>query len=76
MTLTLKNVDSATLRVIESLQAFNPKLTIEKESKKQEAKKPSKRLQKALKESEEMDKNPHLYPSFSTITELKEALER
>lgn len=36
MTITLKNVDSATLRVIESLQALNPKLTIEKEEEKEE----------------------------------------
>lgn len=69
MTITLKNVDSATLRLLKDLQALNPKLTIKKE------KKPSKRLLKALKESEQMDKNPHLYPSYSTIAELKEALE-
>lgn len=76
MTLTLKNVDSATLQVIESLKASNPKLTIKKESEKQKTKKPSKRLLKALEESKQMDKNPHLYPSFDTIAELKEALER
>ncbi|MDE7316292.1 MAG: hypothetical protein K2N12_00955 [Helicobacter sp.] len=36
MTITLKNVDSATLQVIESLQALNPKLTIEKGEEKEE----------------------------------------
>lgn len=34
MTLTLKNVDSATLQVIESLKAFRPELKIKKVSKK------------------------------------------
>lgn len=34
MTLTLKNVDSATLRVIKCLKAFRPELKIKKVSKK------------------------------------------
>ncbi|MBD5166139.1 hypothetical protein [Helicobacter sp.] len=39
MTLTLKNVDSATLRVIKCLKAFRPELKIKKISKKQKSKK-------------------------------------
>lgn len=38
MTLTLKNVDSATLRVIKCLKAFRPELKIKKVSKKDKSK--------------------------------------
>lgn len=72
MTIILKNVDSATLRAIESLQALNPKLTIKKESEKQKTKKPSKSLLKAIKEAEKIQTNPHLYSSYKNARELIE----
>lgn len=72
MTIILKNVDSATLRAIESLQASNPKLAIKKESEKQKTKKPSKSLLRAIKEAEKIQANPHLYPSYKNAKELIE----
>lgn len=72
MTIILKNVDSATLRAIESLKALNPKLTIKKESEKQKTKKPSKSLLKAIKEAEKIQTNPHLYSSYKNARELIE----
>lgn len=72
MTLIIENADSKILKVIESLKALKPELEIRHKKKR---KKPSKKLLEALKESEEMEKNPHLYPSYSTMQELRAALE-
>lgn len=37
--------------------------------------KPSKRLRKALKETEKIEKNPSEYPTYSNVNELMMVLE-
>lgn len=72
MTITITNADKSLLSM---LKAINEKLTTPYEIVKEKEKKPSKRLLKAIKEVEEMQKNPHLYKSYSSIEEFKQALE-
>lgn len=82
MTITLENVDAETLRVIESLKGLNKDLVITKESDEcpickahDYTPKMSDEMKEALKESEEIAKNPQLYPSYTSIEALREALE-
>lgn len=82
MTITLENVDAETLRVIESLKGLNKDLVITQEGdecpicKAHDYKlKMSDEMKEALKESEEIAKNPQLYPSYTSIEALREALE-
>lgn len=82
MTITLENVNVETLRVIESLKGLNKDLVITKEGDECQickahdyAPKMSDEMREALKESEEIAKNPHLYPSYTSIEALREALE-
>lgn len=58
--------------VLEGLKAFNLKLNIQKSKDKaaKQGKKPSERLLKAMKESKEILKNPHLYPSYTDAKSL------
>lgn len=82
MTITLENVNAETLRVIESLKGLNKDLVITKDSDECEickghdyTLKMSDEMKEALKESEEITKNPHIYPSYTSIAALREALE-
>ena len=91
MTITLENVNAETLRVIESLKGLNKDLIITaKKDNKQSDKnnkecpickahdytpKMTKAMKKALKQSEDIAKNPHKYPSYTSIEALREALE-
>lgn len=82
MTITLENVDAETLRVIESLKGLNKDLVITQEGDEcpickahDYMPKMSDEMKEALKESEEIAKNPQLYPSYNSIEALREALE-
>ena len=82
MTITLENVDAETLRVIESLKGLNKDLVITQEVDEcpickahDYTLKMSNEMKEALKESEEIAKNPQLYPSYKNIEALREALE-
>lgn len=82
MTITLENVDAETLRVIESLKGLNKDLVITQEGDEcpickahDYTLKMSDEMKEALKESEEIAKNPQLYPSYTSIEALREALE-
>ena len=86
MTLIIENANAETLRVIESLKGLNRDLIITQESDKQSDECPickahdytpkmTKAMKKALKESEDIAKNPHKYPSYKSIEALREALE-
>ncbi|MDE7317492.1 MAG: hypothetical protein K2N12_07185 [Helicobacter sp.] len=70
MTIILNNADSKVLGVIESLGVLKPDMKI-----KVRGKKPSKKLRKAMKECEQIMANPHLYPSYSSMAELRRALD-
>lgn len=74
MTITLENVDAETLRVIESLKGLNKNLVTTQESDEcpickahDYTPKISDEMKEALKESEEIAKNPQLYPSYNSI---------
>ncbi len=81
MTLILENVDTNTLRVIESLQGLNKDLQIEvqdecpicKAHDYTSSKKAAKKLKKSLKEIEKKRKKGTL-KSFNSIEELKAEL--
>ena len=86
MTLIIENANAETLRVIESLKGFNRDLIITQEGDKHSDEcqickahdytpKMTKAMKKALKESEDIAKNPHKYPSYTSIEALREALE-
>lgn len=82
MTLIIQNANAETLRVIESLKGLNKDLVITKESDEcpickahDYTPKMSDEMKEALKESEEIAKNPQLYPSYTSIETLREALE-
>ena len=82
MTLIIQNANAETLRVIESLKGLNKDLVITKESDEcpickahDYTPKMSDEMKEALKESEEISKNPQLYPSYTSIETLREALE-
>lgn len=86
MTLIIENANAETLRVIESLKGFNRDLIITQDgdTKNDECKickshnytpKMTKAMKKAFKESENISKNPHKYPSYKSIEALREALE-
>lgn len=81
MTLIVENANAEILQVIESLKGLNKKLKITKESECPICKahnytpKMTKAMKKALKESEDIAKNPHKYPSYTSIEALREALE-
>jgi len=66
MTLIIENADSKILAVLESLKALKPELEIKKE------KEPKKRLHKAMKECEQILKNPNEYPSYENAKALLE----
>lgn len=82
MTLIIENANAETLRVIESLKGLNRDLIITQESDEcpickahDYTPKMTKAMRKALKESEDIAKNPHKYPSYKSIEALREALE-
>ncbi len=86
MTLIIENANAETLRVIESLKVFNKDLIITQEGNKNSDEcqickthdytpKMTKAMKKALKQSEDIAKNPHKYPSYTSIEALREALE-
>lgn len=81
MTLIIENANDAILRVVESLKGLNSDLKITAENECPICKahdytpKMSDEMKEALKESEEISKNPHLYPSYTSIEALREALE-
>lgn len=82
MTLIIENANAETLRVIESLKGLNKDLVITQENDEcpickahDYMPKMSDEMKEALKQSEEITKNPHLYPSYNSIEALREALE-
>lgn len=81
MTLIIENANDAILRVVESLKGLNSDLKITTKNECPICKaqdytpKMSNEMKEALKESEEISKNPHLYPSYTSIEALAEALE-
>ena len=82
MTLIVENANIETLRVIESLRGLNKDLVITKNDNEcpickahNYTPKMTKKMREALKESEDIAKNPHKYPSYTSIEALREALE-
>ena len=66
MTITLRNVDFATLQVIESLKGLKKDLEIEKI--------PNAETLEAMRECEEILANPSKYKGYRDVDELFEAL--
>ncbi|MGX2983401.1 hypothetical protein [Helicobacter sp. 23-1045] len=77
MTLIVKNANVETLRVIESLKGLNKDLVITTNDSEcpickahNYTPKMTKEMREALKESEDIAKNPHKYPSYKNAKEL------
>ena len=81
MTLTIENVKPEFLpKFKEFAQSLNATITQQLEDecpicKAHDYTPNSEEMREALKESEEIAKNPHLYPSYKSVDELMAALE-
>lgn len=77
MTLIVENANAETLQVIESLRGFNKDLVITKNDNEcpickahNYTPKMTKEMREALKESDDIAKNPYKYPSYKNAKEL------
>ncbi len=84
MTLTIENVKPEFLSAFKDLAKSSNAIIIEQIDETDECPickahgytpSDSKEMREALKESKEISKNPHLYPSYASVDELMAALE-